>query len=152
MLKMATLSEAERLCKSDPVRPDISYDLRVAESCREVYFLESTYFSVSEDRYRPVIDSVLCLAYLKDIPINEDELLGMGYGNIAIFYTVWSHRKGAGRQIIFDTVDHLKKNNKGQMRYVTMSPKTEMAMKFHLNNGAILLQENEVTNNFEYVL
>ena len=31
-----------------------------------------------------------------------------------------------------------------------MSPKTEMAMKFHLSNGAILLRENKETYNFEY--
>ena len=152
MLKMATFSEVENLCRTDPVRPNISYDWRISESCREVYFIETSYFSVSEDRYRPVVESVLCLAYLRDIPIDEDELMGMEIGDFVIFYTVWSHQKGAGRQIIFETVDHLKKKHTRKMRYITMSPKTEMAMKFHLNNGAILLQENETTNNFEYIL
>ena len=37
-------------------------------------------------------------------------------------------------------------------RYVTLSPKTEMARKFHLRNGATLLKENEFTFNFEYRL
>ena len=35
-------------------------------------------------------------------------------------------------------------------RFVTLSPKTEMAKKFHLRNGATELQENETTVNFEY--
>ena len=44
----------------------------------------------------------------------------------------------------------LLKGQHSNNRYVTMSPKTEMAMKFHLSNGAVLLRENEETNNFEY--
>jgi len=36
------------------------------------------------------------------------------------------------------------------MRFVTLSPKTEMARKFHHSNGAITLSENEVTDNYEY--
>lgn len=35
-------------------------------------------------------------------------------------------------------------------RLVTLSPKTDMAMKFHLSNGAKLIAENLTTNNFEY--
>ena len=35
-------------------------------------------------------------------------------------------------------------------RLVTFSPKTEMAKKFHLSNGATLLQESPHAYNFEY--
>ena len=35
-------------------------------------------------------------------------------------------------------------------RLITLSPLTEMARNFHLNNGAIELQVNEDTQNFEY--
>jgi TusA-related sulfurtransferase len=35
-------------------------------------------------------------------------------------------------------------------RLVTLSPLTEMATKFHKNNGAKLIQINENTQNFEY--
>ena len=35
-------------------------------------------------------------------------------------------------------------------RLVTLSPKTDMATKFHLSNGAKLISENMLTNNFEY--
>jgi len=34
--------------------------------------------------------------------------------------------------------------------YVTLSPKTEMARKFHLKNGAGILQENADTVNYIY--
>jgi hypothetical protein len=34
--------------------------------------------------------------------------------------------------------------------YVTLSPKTEMARKFHLKNGAEVFQENETTVNYLY--
>ena len=72
------------------------------------------------------------------------------WGTFSIFYTVWSKEKGLGRKIVLDTWELLKSQHPNN-RYVTMSPKTEMAMKFHLSNGAILLQENETTNNFEYL-
>jgi hypothetical protein len=31
-----------------------------------------------------------------------------------------------------------------------LSPKTEMARKFHMKNGAVELQENDTTINYEY--
>ena len=37
-------------------------------------------------------------------------------------------------------------------RLVTLSPLTEMATKFHSRNGAKLLQVNETTQNFEYLI
>ena len=49
----------------------------------------------------------------------------MGFGDIAIFYTVWSNVKGGGRDIIFKVWDMLKVR-KTNRRYVTLSPKNEM--------------------------
>jgi hypothetical protein len=37
-------------------------------------------------------------------------------------------------------------------RYLTLSPKTEMATKFHTQNGASLLSNKEETDNFEYLV
>ena len=68
-------------------------------------------------------------------------------GNIAIFYTVWSTRKGAGREIIFNIVDYLKEHKPNVKRYVTLSPKTEMAF---ISETTEWIGENETTNNFEY--
>ena len=39
---------------------------------------------------------------------------------------------------------------KDEGKIITMSPKTEMAQKFHESNGAVLIQSNEESNNFEY--
>ena len=66
------------------------------------------------------------------------------YGGVHLKFSLSGYR-----QILFDTMDLLKGQHTNN-RYVTMSPKTEMAMKFHLSNGAVLLRENEETNNFEY--
>ena len=66
------------------------------------------------------------------------------------FYTIWSYAPGAGRKLIFDAVEHIKQNNKDITRFVTLSPKTDMAKKFHTRNGAIVFRENEETVNYEY--
>ena len=136
ILEKAGKKLAEKLCKDDPVRKNIPYDWRVDGSNREIFHLEEK--------------AVLCVAHLNAIPITEKELMSFGWGNFSIFYTVWSKEKGLGRKIILEVWDFLKQQHTGN-RYITMSPKTEMAMKFHLSNGAILLQENPETNNFEYI-
>ena len=151
-LRLADSLKAVELCESDPVRPNIPIGWRVAKGSREVYYIESP----GPESPTFQTDSVLCLAYLNDIPINEDELLSFSHGNkFAIFYTVWSNTKGMGRQIIMDTMKLIRDKNihnwdKWDIRYVTMSPKTKMAKNFHLRNGAKLLSENLLTYNFEY--
>ena len=151
-LRLADSLKAVELCESDPVRPNIPIGWRVAKGSREVYYIESP----GPESPTFQTDSVLCLAYLNDIPINEDELLSFSHGNkFAIFYTVWSNTKGMGRQIIMDTAKLIRNKNihnwdKWDIRYVTMSPKTKMAKNFHLRNGAKLLSENLLTYNFEY--
>ena len=70
----------------------------------------------------------------------------------AIFYTIWSYSKGSGKDILFNTVFWLKKNKPEIKRYITMSPKTEMARNFHLKNGAYELKSNRETINFEYII
>ena len=42
------------------------------------------------------------------------------------------------------------KDKKNVNRLVTLSPKTEMAKRFHEKNGAELVSENEESYNFEY--
>ena len=135
-LEKAGISLAKKLCEDDPVRKNIPYEWRVNGPNREIFHLEEK--------------AVICVAHLEGIPTTEVELMEYGWGTFSIFYTVWSKEKGLGRQIIIDTWNLLKSQHFNN-RYVTMSPKTEMAMKFHLRNGAILLQENPTTNNFEYI-
>ena len=126
---------AKKLCEGDPVRKNIPHDWRVDSPNREMFHLEEK--------------AVICVAHLEAIPTTEEELTSFGWGTFSIFYTVWSTEKGLGRKIILDVWELLKGQHFNN-RYITMSPKTEMATKFHLKNGAILLQENQETNNFEY--
>ena len=58
-------------------------------------------------------------------------------------------KKGGGKLIVKEVFKLIKKSNHLN-RLITLSPLTEMARNFHLNNGAIELQVNEETQNFEY--
>tara|TARA_B110000483_G_scaffold163042_1_gene193184 strand:+ start:311 stop:484 length:174 start_codon:yes stop_codon:yes gene_type:complete len=49
-----------------------------------------------------------------------------------------------------DEVPSTVKKSNHLNKLITLSPLTEMAHNFHLNNGAIELQVNKDTQNFEY--
>ena len=65
------------------------------------------------------------------------------------FYLNHIKEKGLGRIVLNNTLNIIS-NRATNTRFITLSPKTEMAKRFHLSNGATLLQENFDTNNFEY--
>ena len=120
--------------EKDPVRPHISANDRIAPG-REMYHIDELAF--------------ICLAFTNKIPVSEVDLLGSNVGDIAVAYTVWSLKRGLGRKIIFETQKCIQDTYRFS-RLVTLSPKTEMAVKFHLSNGAVLLQESDHAYNFEY--
>ena len=60
-------------------------------------------------------------------------------------------KKGGGKLIVKEVFKMIKKSNHLN-RLVTLSPLTEMARKFHLRNGAVEVQINDETQNFEYKL
>ena len=126
----------------DPVRPELSLDFRLSAG-REIYVLEQ------DGKYRAAI----CVAYTNQVPTTVKELdqLSIDNGTIAIAYTVWSKAPRAGRDIVFRLLD-LCREKEGIKRLVTLSPKTDMARRFHLNNGAVTLQNNTATDNYEYSL
>lgn len=130
------------ILKDDPVRPHISKAERLSDG-RQVFVLEN------DGR----IVAVICVAYTNAIPKDEFELSAYNAfdGTCAIFYTVWSYEKGAGREIIQRVSDHLMKRG-WIKRFVTLSPLTEMAEKFHLRNGAELIYRGETCQNFEYFM
>ena len=136
------------LFKDDPVRPNLNPKFRLTEN--RVNFL------LTQDFTKPC--AIVCVAFTKDIPKTEKQLemysinkLSENYDK-AIFYTIWSYSKGSGKDILFNTVFWLKKNKPEIKRYITMSPKTEMARNFHLKNGAYELGSNKETINFEYII
>jgi len=132
--------------EQDPVRPlnFIGGPLRRFEEPFEVYAL------IDKQGFGVVTHAVVCVAYTWFVPETEEDLLEAAKdpqrGDIVVPYSLWSNQKGAGRKLINSLLHALK----GQHRVVTMSPKTEQAARFHLGNGARLLQENEFSNNFEY--
>ena len=132
--RITSLDQVRKYIQKDPVRPHIEAKSRIALG-REMYHIDEQAF--------------ICLAFIDRVPVSEVELLGCKVGNIAVAYTVWSLKRGLGRKIIFETQKHIQDTFRFS-RLVTLSPKTEMAMKFHLSNGATLLHELPHAYNFEY--
>ena len=135
----------------DPVRPELDNDFRTSYG-RKIYGV----------KYKDEIHAVMCFAFTNKIPktVKELDLLSKDaflqsaqrsqkIGKIAIAYTVWSTKKGGGKLIVKEVFKVIKKSNHLN-RLVTLSPLTEMARKFHLRNGAVEIQVNESTQNFEY--
>ena len=129
------------IIEDDPVRPHITAEWRTDHN-REV-------FGLYEDESFETLRSVICVAYTDTIPTHEDDMNVIGQ-HTAVFYTVWSYVRGAGKTIVLDTASHIKRTRPEIERFVTLSPKTEMARKFHLRNGAFALRENPESINYEY--
>ncbi len=133
----------------DPVRPELSLDWRLSAE-RKIYGL----------KYEDKIEAVVCVAYTNEVPFTVREMDYMSqvacqdgqYGKIAVAYTVWSRKRGAGREIINKVREFLIKDRVGTSRLVTLSPLTPMATHFHIRNGAKQVSVNESTQNFEYSL
>jgi len=135
----------------DPVRPELDNEFRTSYG-RKIYGV----------KYKGEIHAVMCFAFTNKIPktVKELDLLSRDaflqsalrdqkIGKIAVAYTVWSKKRGGGRLIVKEVFKLIKKSNHLN-RLVTLSPLTEMARNFHLNNGAIELDVNDDTQNFEY--
>ena len=151
-IKGAEIIELD-MCNTDedPVRPELNNDFRTSYG-RKIYGV----------KYKDEIHAVMCFAFTNKIPktVKELDLLSRDaflqsvrrdqkVGQIAIAYTVWSKKKGGGKLIVKEVFKKIKKSNHLN-RLVTLSPLTDMARKFHLNNGAVEVQVNENTQNFEY--
>lgn len=135
--------------KDDPVRPHLPVFWRVDPN-REVFVLE-------DDETNEVL-AVICAAFCNQVPTDEGELEKFStpigddglIGDIAVFYTVWSYQPGAGRELVLG-VSKLIKDTMPVSRFITLSPQTEMARRFHLRNGAVVLQVNTTSVNYEYL-
>lgn len=144
---ISIIPEYNYLLDDDVVRPELSYNFRTTNG-RECFVLTA----------ESIPQSVICVAYTHQVPKTISELEEYCFteanepNGIAIFYTVWSYNRGSGRDIVFSVIDHIKHFKPWVKRFVTLSPKTEMAKKFHLSNGAFVLSENEESVNYEYEL
>jgi GNAT superfamily N-acetyltransferase len=128
----------------DPVRPELSLEWRTANS-RKIFGL----------KYEEEIEGIICVAFTYDIPQTIKELDMMSElahlkneKKIAIAYTVWSRKRGAGKELINKMIEYAKAQ--GIEKVVTLSPLTPMATHFHIRNGAKQISINDNTQNFGY--
>lgn len=130
------------LIKDDPVRPEISAADRVNANS-EIFVL------MNEHQDEPL--AVTCVKFLDRIPSAVDDLADAVVNtNTAVFYTIWSYAAGAGRTLIEQAQAEIQKQRPEVDTYVTLSPKTEMARRFHHKNGATTYRENEDSVNYLY--
>jgi hypothetical protein len=130
-----------RLIKDDPVRPEIPVEQRVNSNSR--------IFVLKDDAGEPL--AVTCVKFLADIPANVEDLANTVVNtNTAVFYTIWSYAAGAGKRLIEEAQKSIKEEKPEVTTYVTLSPKTEMARRFHHKNGAETYRENETSVNYLY--
>ena len=146
--------------EKDIVRPQCRVSFRISED-REVFA-----WGHNLNPYKNY-HALCCVAYCDKVPINMEELTESSThptpfvppsertlkGDIAVAYTVWncSDTKGSGRSLILALQKHFSEDTRIQ-RLVTLSPRTDMAKKFHLSNGAKLLSTNPESYNFEYAI
>ena len=132
--------EIVRLLKDDPVRPELPAEFRVNANSR-IYVLRDG------DQTR----AVTCVKFLDTVPAAVEEMSReIASATTAVFYTIWSYAAGAGRDLIVAAQRSIQSEFPGIQTYVTLSPKTEMARRFHLKNGARELRENPDTINYIY--
>ena len=127
----------------DPVRPELTLGWRITKG-RKIFGL----------KYNDEIEAIICVAFCPEVPYTVREMDYMSRVNdlksVAVAYTVWSRKRGAGKEIVSKLGQWAKENKVD--RLVTLSPLTPMATHFHIKNGAKQIHINEETQNFEYKL
>ena len=125
------------LIKDDPVRPNL--------------------FDADEARFHgpfrvfAEVDDFLMLANGEFFMETEDgEDVTNADPTLACPYSIWSYKKGAGRQLISSLIEFVTVSFPTVDSVVTMSPKSDSALKFHTNNGAEMFSVNEDTINYLY--
>ena len=129
----------------DPVRPELTLGFRITHG-RKIFGL----------KYNDDIEAIICIALCPEVPFTVREMDYMSQaanqdgqrGEIVVAYTVWSRKRGAGREIVNKLAEWSRKYN--FKRLVTLSPLTPMATHFHISNGAKQIHINDETQNFEY--
>lgn len=125
----------------DPVRPELSSEFKTSNG-RMVFGLRLD---------GGIFAAFLCLAFTSNLPKTEDDLSTMASEaqEVAVPYSVWSTHRGAGRKIVEMVANYVSRETNAK-RLVTLSPKTDMAERFHLKNGATEAGRGDSSVNFEY--
>lgn len=128
--------------KDDPVRPEIPTDFRVSDG-RMVAAL-------TNEEEKP--DAMVCVSFHDFVPHDTNDLKTTAQvPTTAVFYTIWSYKAGKGQELLVEAVKGIQRDYPSVTRFVTLSPKTDVARRFHLRNGAIVFRENDDTINYEYL-
>jgi lipid A disaccharide synthetase len=126
--------------KDDPVRPEIPTDFRVSDG-RMVAAL------VEDDKP----DAMVCVSFHDFVPESVENLKQTTQvPTTVVFYSVWSYKPGAGRELLMQSMKRIKEQYPTVTTFVTLSPHTEMARRFHLKNGASVFRTNTTTVNYLY--
>lgn len=126
--------------KDDPVRPELSAEFRVQPN---------RFIATLVEDERP--SSMVCVSLHDFIPATVDDLSRIAeLPTTAVFYTIWSYKAGSGAQLLRESVKCIQNKYSSVNTFVTLSPKTEMARRFHIKNGAIVFRENSDTINYKY--
>jgi len=138
---ITTITEdLDQLILDDPVRPEIPVTDRGNANSR-IYLLKNGDQTLA----------VTCVKFLTVVPAAVEDLVDLvESATTAVFYTIWSYAAGAGRSLIQEAQQSIRSEFPEIQTYVTLSPKTEMARRFHLKNGAAELRENLTTINYIY--
>jgi lipid A disaccharide synthetase len=127
--------------KDDPVRPEIPTDFRVSDGRMVAALVEDN---------KP--DAMVCVSFHDFVPESVENLKQTTQvPTTVVFYSVWSYKPGAGRELLMQSMKSIKEQYPSVTRFVTLSPKTNMAKRFHLKNGAIVFRENLESVNYEYI-
>ena len=128
--------------EDDPVRPELNNEFRISNG-RKIFGL----------KYNNEIEGVVCIAFTNELPATVKELDLMSVNEkdsqIAIAYTLWSLKKGAGKKIMKELLKYMKQQNNIDS-IMTLSPLTPVATHYHIRNGAKLIKINPTTQNFQY--
>lgn len=159
MLIECNMDDHIDLMEDDPVRPKMfSYNEQRFDAPFHVF---------AEQDEDGTILAVMCVLLTHFAPVEEEEIQAIASGDcelrslngtdidldapsVAVPYSMWSYSKGAGSKLVRNVIDWVSLKYPSVSAVITMSPKTEMATKFHLHNGAKLYGTNDETNNFYY--
>ena len=127
--------------KDDPVRPEIPTNFRVSEGRMVAALVEEE---------QPT--AMVCVSFHDFVPQDVNDLNTTAVvPTTAVFYTIWSYKAGKGKELLIQAVREIQKSHPSVNRFVTLSPKTDVARRFHLRNGAIIFRENVDSTNYEYL-
>ena len=127
--------------KDDPVRPEISKDFRVSDG--------RVVAALTDEEQQP--EAMVCVSFHDFVP---EDVAGLNktaqVPTTVVFYSVWSYKPGSGRELLIQAMKNIKEQYPTVTTFVTLSPQTAMARRFHLKNGASVYRTNEKTVNYLY--